>query len=286
MNNNKLKAIILMLLSSFSFAVMGALVKLAGDIPSIEKAFFRNLVSLLIAIFVIVRRKQNPWGKKENRKFLIGRGICGSMGLLAYFYSIDKLLLADSGMLNKMSPFFVIIFAAIFLKEKIKKYQIVSLIIAILGVIFIIKPSFQFQESIPAFIGLMSGVFAGAAYVFVSYLGNRENAHIIVFYFSFISTIITIPYILFNFTSPNEIQLILLIGTGITAAIGQFLLTYAYKFAPAGEVSIYNYSNVIFSSILGLFLFSEIPDILSFMGYILIILGGYIIYRFGRVKTA
>lgn len=273
-----------MLISALSFAIMGAFVKVVDTIPSFEKAFFRNFVSLIIALAILAKRKESPWGKKENRKYLIGRGIFGTLGLLSFFYSIDRLYLADANMLNRLSPFFVIIFAAIFLKEKIKSYQVLSLMIAMLGVVAIIKPSFNFQESLPAMIGLMSGVFAGAAYVYVSYLGNKESTYTIVFYFSFISTIVSLVLIIPIFVMPTILELIILIGAGITAAIGQFLLTYAYKYAPAGEVSIYNYTNVVFSGILGVLFFFEMPDIFSILGYVLIVLAGYIIYKYGREK--
>lgn len=284
MNNDKIKAIIFMLLSSLSFAAMGAFVKLSGDLLIFQKAFFRNFIVLLVTIYVVIRKKQNPWGQKINRKYLIGRGIFGTIGMLCYFYGIDRLILADSGMLNKMSPFFVTIFAAIFLKDKITKHQIFSLFIAMSGVMFIIKPSFDFQDSLPAIVCFMSAVFAGAAYTFVSYLGDKEDKYTIVFYFSLISTIITLPLTMIDFHLPNFTQLIFLISSGIAAAFGQLLITSAYKYAPAGEVSIYNYSNVIFSSILGIIFFSEVPDIFSFIGYIMIFGAGYTVFKFGRNK--
>lgn len=282
--NNKTKAVMLMLLSSLGFAAMGAFVKLAGNVPTFEKAFFRNFVSLIVSISVLMKNKQSPWGKKENRKYLYWRSILGTLGMLCYFYGIDRLILADSGMLNKMNPFFVTIFAAIFLKDKITKHQITSLFIAMTGVIFIIKPSFHFQQSFPAFVCFLSAVFAGAAYTLVSYLSDKENKFTIVFYFSLISTLITFVLSLIGFQSLELIQIVFLILAGVTAALAQFSLTAAYKYAPAGEVSIYNYSNVIFSSILGVILFSEVPDLLSFTGYILIIGAGYIIFKFGRSK--
>lgn len=284
MNNDKIKAIVFMLLSSLSFAAMGAFVKLSGDLPTFQKAFFRNFIVLLISIYVVITKKQNPWGQKINRKYLIGRGVFGTIGMLFYFYGIDRLILADSGMLNKMSPFFVTIFAAIFLKDKITKHQIFSLFIAMSGVMFIIKPSFEFQDSFPAIICFMSAVFAGAAYTFISYLSDKEDKYTIVFYFSFISTVITLPPTILNFHLINFTQLIFLLSSGVAAAFGQLLITSAYKYAPAGEVSIYNYSNVIFSSILGIIFFSEVPDIFSFIGYVMIIGAGYIVYKFGSNK--
>ncbi|TCT16123.1 EamA domain-containing membrane protein RarD [Natranaerovirga pectinivora] len=280
--NNKTKAVVLMLISSLSFAFMGALVKVVTDIPSFEKALFRNLISLIVVIMVLYYRKESPWGQKENRRYLIGRSIFGTIGLVTYFYSIDHLLLADASMFNRLSPFFVIIFAAIFLKEKIKRYQVLSVVVAFIGVLLIIKPGFNFGNYFNTFIGLLSGVSAGAAYIFVSYLGKKENAFIVVFYFSLISTIVTAIMTIPIFIMPTLLEFILLVGAGVFASVGQFTLTYAYKYAPAGEVSIYVYANIIFASILGLIFFSEMPDVFSFVGYLLIILAGYIIYKYGR----
>lgn len=270
--SNKTKAVMLMIFSSLCFAAMGAFVKLALNLPTFEKAFFRNFISLIISVFIIFKNKINPWGKKENRKYLMGRSVLGTMGMLCYFYGIDRLILADSGMLNKIHPFFVTIFAAIFLKDKITKTQISSLLIAMIGVLLVMKPSFNFYQSAPAFICFLSSVFAGAAYTFVSYLGDKENQYTIVFNFSLVSSLITFPFLISNFVMPSLRQFIFLLLAGTTAAIAQFSLTIAYKYAPAGEISIYNYTNVIFSSILGAVLFSELPDLLSFIGYILIIL--------------
>jgi drug/metabolite transporter (DMT)-like permease len=283
---SKAKAVLLMIFSSFSFACMGAFVKLAGNLPTFEKAFSRNFISLIFSIFVIYKDRENPMGKPENRKYLFYRGFLGTIGMLCYFYGIDKLILADSGMLNKLHPFFVAIFAVLFLKEKMTRHQAISSIMALTGVVFIIKPSSNIYKSLPALICFMSAVFAGAAYTFVSYLGDKEKPSVIVFWFSFISTLMTLPLLIANFHMPSMIQLILLILAGTTAAFGQFSLTIAYKYAPAGEVSIYNYTNVIFSSILGILIFSEIPDLLSIIGYSLIIAAGYIVFKLGKTKIA
>lgn len=274
----------LMLLSSLCFAAMGAMVKLSGQIPTFEKAFFRNFVSLFFSAFLLMKHRQYPWGKPENRPMLLGRSVFGTIGMLCYFYGIDRLILADSGMLNKMHPFFVTIFAFLFLKEKISWHQLVSLLVALTGSALIIKPGFDFSQSGPAFICFLSAVFAGLAYVFVSYLGNRENSYTIVFWFSLISSLITLPLALMHFRMPSPAQLLLLIGAGGASAGGQFSLTVAYRYAPAGEVSIYNYSNVIFSSIFGFMLFAEIPDLLSVSGYLLIIAAGYLTFRLGSEK--
>lgn len=116
---NRSKGIILIIISAFGFAMMSAFVKLAGDLPSFQKTFFRNLVSCFVAMFFIIKHKQSFFGKRENQKILITRSAFGTLGIIFNFYAIDNLVLSDANMLNKLSPFLVIIFSALFLKEKI-----------------------------------------------------------------------------------------------------------------------------------------------------------------------
>ncbi|RXI49720.1 EamA family transporter [Clostridium tetani] len=284
LEKSKGRAVAFMLLSSFCFAVMAALVKLSGDVPSIEKAFFRNFVSLIVSIYIILKNKQKPWGKKENRKYLILRGIMGTAGLVCYFYCIDNMILADSSMLNKMHPFFTIIFAVIFLKEDISLIQIFSLILSFLGALFIIKPKFD-MSVIPALIGVVSAVFAGAAYTLVRHLGDKEKSYTIVFYFSLISVISILPFMILTYKPLNLFQFIALLMAGIFASIAQYSLTYAYKIVAASEISIYNYTNVIFSQIKAFIIWKELPDIYSFIGYVLIIGSSYITYKYMKKRN-
>lgn len=268
--NNKTKGIIYIIISAFGFATMGIFVKLSGDIPSIEKTFFRNIVSLVFAFVLTLINKESFFGKRENQKYLLGRSILGTIGIVASFYAIDNLVLSDSAMLNKLSPFFVIIFSLIFLKEKIKTSQVIALILAFLGSLFIIKPGFS-SNTFPSLIGLASAVFAGGAYTFVRFLGNREKYYTIVFYFSFVSIITLLPFMIFVYKPLTLTQLLYLMGAGTFASIAQFSLTAAYKYAPASEISIYDYTQILFAALFGLFIFNEIPDQWSIIGYTLII---------------
>jgi drug/metabolite transporter (DMT)-like permease len=273
----KRKAIIYMLISSLAFATMGAFVKLAGDLPTVQKVFSRNFISMLIAGSIVLYNKKPLFGERKNLKYLLIRSTLGTAGMLAYFYSIDHLLLSDSSMLNKLNPFFVSIFAFFILKEKFSRIQIPALFIAFTGAIFIIKPEFD-MSVIPALLGLSSAVLAAGAYTTVRFLGGREEFYTIVFFFSFFSTMATLPLMVTFFEPMNWNQVLFLVLTGIVASIGQFTLTIAYKHAPAGEISILNYTNVLFSGIIGYFLFDSIPDFLSIVGYALIISAAFLIY--------
>ncbi|MDU6854880.1 MAG: DMT family transporter [Clostridiales bacterium] len=269
--NQKYKGILYIVLSAFSFAFMNAFVRLAGDLPSIQKSFFRNLVALIFAAIVLKRSKIGFSYKKENLKPLILRSTFGTLGILCNFYAIDKLVLADASMLNKMSPFFAILFSYLLLKEKIDWVQAISVAGAFVGSLFIIKPSFRNVELIPALAGFAGGMAAGAAYTFVRILGQKgEKGPFIVFFFSSFSCVTTLPFLIFQYHAMSLTQVIYLLLAGLAAAGGQFAITAAYCYAPAKEISVYDYSQIIFSAILGFFLFGQIPDFYSGLGYVII----------------
>lgn len=283
--DKKTKAILFIILSSLGFAVMGACVKLAGDLPSIQKSFFRNLVSCIVAFMLILKHKESFFGKRENQKYLLARSILGTLGIIASFYAIDHMVLADASMLNKLSPFFLTIFAVMFLKEKIKPVQIIALIGAFIGSLFIIKPSFS-VDAIPALIGFSSAIFAGGAYAFVRFLGDKEKYYTIVFYFSFVSLVITLPFTIAGYKPMSMYQIVMLLLAGIFASVGQFSITIAYKYAPASEISIFDYVNIIFSAMLGLAIWGEIPDIYSILGYFLIIGASVYVFFYNRRRRS
>ena len=268
MNNlsDRVKGIIFITFSAFGFAAMSAFVKLAGDLPSFQKTFFRNLVSCIIALAFIIKNKESFFGKKDSQKLLILRSTLGTIGIVLNYYSIDRLILSDANMLNKLSPFFVIIFSALFLGEKINLKQMISIIIAFMGVIFIIKPTFNI-DIFPFIVGILGAVFAAGAYTCLRILGSKEKHYTVVFYFSLFSLIVIFPFMLAVYKPMSMSQLIYLLLAGVFASIGQFGITIAYKYAPAKEISIFDYSNIIFSAIISFMIFGVLPDVLSFIGY-------------------
>ena len=283
MNNlsNRTKGILFLVFSAFGFAVMSAFVKLAGDLPSFQKTFFRNLVSCIIALFFIVKNKESFFGKRENQKMLILRSALGTIGIVLNFYSIDKLVLSDANMLNKLSPFFVIIFSALFLSEKINLKQFLAIIVAFIGTLFIIKPSFNL-DMIPAIMGVLGAVFAAGAYTCLRFLGGKENHYTIVFYFSLFSLIVIFPFMMSVYVPMNSEQLFYLLMAGVFASIGQFGITIAYKYAPAKEISIFDYSNILFSAIISFIIFRVLPDLLSFIGYFIIFASSYYMFIYNK----
>ncbi|MCA0969722.1 DMT family transporter [Halobacillus litoralis] len=260
------KGIILLLISAFGFSMMAALVKLSGDVPTVQKTLFRNLVSAIIAFGFVMANKERLFGKRENQKLLLSRSALGTIGMVLFFYAIDNLVLSDADMLNKLSPFLLIIFSAVFLKEKARPYQIISIIIAFLGTLLIIKPAFS-VEFVPYLAGVGSAVFAAGAYTLLRVLGDKEKFYTIVFYFSFFTTVTLLPFTIAFYEPMSASQWAYLLSAGAFATLGQFGLTIAYKFAPAREISIFFYSTVVYSALISIFLFGQIPDALSILGY-------------------
>ena len=250
---------------------MNIFIRLAGDLPTFEKAFFRNFVAMLFAAAILVKNRESFQPTRGCVPGLFWRAICGTIGLLCNFYAVDHLVVADASMLNKMSPFFAVIFSFLLLKEKLTVPQGLSVLIAFLGSLLIIKPTFSNMELVPSVLGFIGGMGAGMAYTWVRILGQKgERSTYIVFFFSAFSVVVTIPLMAVNWVPMSGIQLLCLLCCGLAAAGGQFAITKAYSLAPAREVSVYDYTQIIFSALLGWMVFQQVPDLLSVLGYIII----------------
>lgn len=284
--SQKSKGILYIMAAAFGFAMMSLFVKLAGDLPAFQKAFFRNFVALIFIFIMMLREKVSFIPPKEHIPDLLGRSFFGTMGLLCNFYALGRLNLSDANMLNKLSPFFAIIFSIFLLKEKPKFAQIIGVAVAFVGSLFIIKPGFDNPQVLPAVAGLLGGMGAGIAYTFVRRLGQKqENSRRIVFFFSAFSCILCLPFLIFEYERMSGLQLIYLILAGTFACIGQLGITKAYICAPAREISVYDYTQVIFAAVLGFFVFGDIPDWLSVLGYIMIIGAGVAMFFYNKKRA-
>lgn len=265
---------------------MNVCVRAAGDLPSIEKSFFRNLVAAVVALAALLKNGTPLRCGKGNLKYLLFRSLFGTIGILCNFYAVDHLVISDASMLNKMSPFFVIIFSYLILKEKLNAVQILAVAGAFTGSLFVIKPSFSNMDFIPSMIGLMGGLTAGAAYTMVRILGQRKvEGSFVVFFFSTFSCAVTLPYLIFDFKPMSAVQFLILLGAGTAAAGGQFAITKAYYYAPAREISVYDYSQIIFAAALGFLLFGQVPDGFSVLGYIIICSMAVMMFLYNRKQS-
>lgn len=271
------KGALLMILSALGFSAMQiAIAKTAQGIPLFEQLFFRNLFAC-IAAFVSLRRKNlAAFGKRENRGLLVFRSAAGYAGMIALFYASGHAAQGDVAIINKMSPFVVTVLACLFLKEKFTAYQGVALGLAFGGALLVSNPTFQ-SHWFPVAVAFLSAVFSGVAYTAIGALKNREPPEVIVFFFSLFSTIASGIAMLPQFKVPDARELAWLICIGVFAFVGQIALTQAYVHAPAAQVSIFNYSGILFSMILGNLFLGQVPALSSAAGGVLVFLAGIVI---------
>lgn len=283
----KTKAILYIILAGVGFSFMNVFVRLSGDLPTIEKAFFRNLVAAFIALVVLIRSDLGLHYEKRHIPMLFMRSICGTLGIMCNFYAVDHMNIADASILNKLSPFAAVIFSIFLLKEKASLKQYAALIGVFIGALFVIKPSLNFADFAPGLIGFTGGMecrrcLCGSK---ISKQPRCKNPQI-VFFFSAFSTLVMLPFVIAFYKPMSFFQLFCLLMAGASAAVGQFSITAAYSHAPAKEISIFDYSQIITSAILGFIFFSQIPDALSFIGYAVIIGISYLNWRAGLKADA
>lgn len=284
------KGIACVIVAAFGFSLMTFFIRQSGDLPTLQKAFFRNAFAAIIAVISLVGAKQ---GSKEERGYssfikpgcardIFFRCLFGTSGMIANFYAVDHLGIADANMLNKLSPFFAILLSIPILKEKPSKLDWASVLVAFLGALLIIRPGTNLAL-VPALLGLYGGFGAGTAYVFVRSLGRKgERTSVIVLCFSLFSCLVTLPQLIFAFHPMTGQQWFYLCLAGISAALGQFGITTAYKFAPAKDISVFDYTQVVFAALLGILFLGETPVPLSIVGYIIII--GTAFYRWYKFR--
>ncbi len=287
MKKNRYKGIVCIVCSAFCFALMNVFVRAAGDLPSMQKSFFRNVVALAFAI-IIMKKNSIPFRcRRKNLRYLLIRSVCGTLGILCNYYAIDHLVLSDASMLNKMSPFFAVIFGFLVLGERVDIPQALCVAGAFLGSLLVIKPTFANMALVPSFIGLLGGLGAGIAYTYVRKATlNGEKGPLVVCFFSAFSCLATLPFLLFDYHPMTVLQLLSLLGAGASAAGGQFAITAAYSYAPAREISVYDYSQVIFAAGLGFVIFGQMPDGLSWLGYAVICTMAVVMFLYNNRKRA
>lgn len=277
-NYNLKKAIFFMLVSSFSFAVMQIFVKLtSGKFHVMEQVFFRNFIITVICGIYIAINRSSFLGNRENRKLLCARSLFGYMGVIANFYAINNMVVADAAIIQRTSPIFVVLIACFIFREKFTIEKALTLTFAFIGAMFVVRPQFD-SRLLPSLVGMFSALSASCAYICVSKLGNNERTETIIFVFSFISTILSLPFMIYYFEMPELKMLMYLILIGIFSALGQVGLTVSYQFAPASDVSIFNYSGILFVVILGYFTLGESINIYSLIGILLIFSVSFVSY--------
>ncbi len=279
----KIFGILFILGAALSFALMNLFVNIAGELPLMQKVFFRNFFATIIVFFTLLFSKQKfRIHDKSCILWLFLRAGIGFLGVILNFYAIDHIgSISDASILNKLSPFFAIFFSVFLMKEKPAIPEIIFVLIAFAGAMLVVNPRFD-MKIIPALSGFLSGACAGFAYTCVRVLGKKgERNDMIIFFFSAFSTLVSLPFMIIYYVPMTGIQWLYMLLAGLSAAGGQF-----YKQAPAKEIAVFDYAQVLFAAILGFLFLNQIPKTLSIIGYVVIIGAavGNFIYRLEKSK--
>ena len=268
---NRTKGILFILSAAFFFSLMTVFVRLSGDVPTMQKAFFRNIVAAFLAAFILMRSGEKFYIPRTSLMDMFLRCSIGTMGILCNFWAVDHMRIADANILNKLSPFFAILMSIFILKERPNRVEWLSVLLAFIGAAFVAKPGAGIA-SFPALVAILGGFTAGTAYTYVRKLGlSGVKGPVIVFSFSVFSTLILLPNILLNYHPMSVKQFVFLVLAGCSAAIAQLSVTAAYQNAPARDISVFDYSQVVYAAMFGFLLWGEIPDAWNFLGYAIII---------------
>ncbi len=270
-----------MLLSALGFAFMSACVKYVSNhgVPVFEIVAARALVSLVISYADVKRKRISIWG--NNKPLLILRGVVGSMALMCVYYAITTLPLAEATILQYTHPVFTALLGLLFLKETIKLPTIACIALCLVGLIVIVQPSMAnpTTSELPPFsimVALLGALGSSIAYVIVRKLSNSEDSSVIIFYFPLIALPVSLVLGWDTLILPSMNMILLLVLVGIFTQIGQFGLTKAMQTQAAGQASAYSYVQIIFSALLGIWLFQESPTISTYIGAALIVIGAMV----------
>ncbi|HEX4911421.1 MAG TPA: DMT family transporter [Permianibacter sp.] len=263
----------LLLLSELVFTGLGALVKyLAPHYSNAQIVFFRNLFALLILLPYLLARGKLVF-KVDKLRFHFLRSTTGITSMYLYFYCLGVLPLGEVTLLAQTAPIWIPVIAYFWLGDEFKKRYLFSGLIGIAGVALVVRPDADTFSPV-YLLGLLGAVLAAGSKVTIRRMSDTETAHMIVFYFSLISTVITAIPAFLQWQPIVSGDWPALLGLGITAALGQMLMTRAFMLAPPGRIGAWSYTQVVFAFAFGWLLWREPIHPLSLAGAALIIIAG------------
>lgn len=285
------RGVLYMLFASLMFAIMGAFAKaLSESMSSLEVVFFRNVFGVILIGFMVLK---TPLVQKGGKPFLLFfRGLMGFLALLAFFYNIAAISLADAMTFSKTAPVFTAFFAYVFLKEKMSVYGWIALFVGFIGIVLITQPE-GFLLKKTDLLGIFSGVGAALAYTSVRELRSYYDTRSIVLSFMSVGTfgplvlLALAPYVQIKeldfmfaaFTVPSGMDWFNIIGLGLFATMAQMYMTKAYGVTKAGIVGAVSYSNIVFAIIIGLFMGDALPNLTTSMGIAAIFIAGMLVVK-------
>jgi drug/metabolite transporter (DMT)-like permease len=283
--DNPRLGILLILTSSLTFAVMNAVVKLdSGRLGPVEIGFFRQVFSLIPVLSLLARQGGIPMLRTERPLGHLFRGLIGNSAMIIFFLSVARLPLADANALSFASPLFVTALSMPLLGEAVGRHRWSAVIVGFAGVLVMTNPGggwFSGSAGLGAGMGVLAAFMSAMMTITIRQLNKTEPPVRIVFYFAAIGAILFGGLTgLFFWVTPNLPELAGLAVIGLIGGLSQLLMTYAYRNAPASTLAPFGYVSILWSTMLGYLIWSDLPGQRMLIGAAVVIVSGlYIIYR-------
>jgi drug/metabolite transporter (DMT)-like permease len=272
--------VLLIVLAFLCVAVMSAFAKAATGIATGTLVFFQNVIALLLFAPWALGGGLSPLKTKHIWLHIL-RGLAGLLSHALMFAAVKKMPLMNAVLLTNSAPLFIPLIAWVWLKEKVGMVVWTSLSIGFLGILLILKPGVQMLANPAALIATSAALFSAFALVAVNQLSRDEPVKRILFYYFLISSVATAPFALLFWKAPTLKEWLYLAGIGILMAVAQLLIILAYQHATATSIAPFNYCVVIFSGLIGWFVWKNEPTLLSLLGVVLLTAGGVLSTKFG-----
>lgn len=263
-------AIFYMIFSVIAFSLMNIVVKYLNDFSAYQIVFFRSIGTLFFVIPLLIKHKIPIFG--NNKKWLFIRGLAGVISLTCFFQSLNYLAVGTAVSLRYTAPIFAVIFAFLFLKEKIKPIQWGLFLMAFTGVL-IIKGFGVEVHTVGLVLVIISALFLGLIFVIIRKIGNTENPLVIINYFMVMAFLFGGILSINHWKTPNLIEYLLLMSLGIFGYIGQLYMTKALQAHETNVIVPLKYLEVVFMILVGAFWFEEIYNLWTLLGVLLILIG-------------
>ena len=283
---NPLRGITLKLGSVVVFVVMAALIKATADaVPPGQQVFFRSFFAIPVILIWLARRGDLATGlRTANPAGHVYRGLVGTAAMGFGFAGLGLLPLPEVTAVGYAAPLLTVIFAAMFLNERVGLYRLSAVGLGLIGVLVVLSPSLRAVQSglssdqmLGAVVTLIGAVFAALAQIFIRSLVQVESTSSIVFWFSVTASVLSLVTLPFGWVVPSAGDAALLVAAGLLGGLGQILLTSAYRHADASLVAPFDYASMLFAIGIGLVVFGERPGSTVLWGAAIVISAGVLI---------
>ena len=275
-----------MIASVVCFSIMDICIKWLDYYPVGQVLFFRFFIGFIPIFYIIPKNKIFSFYKTKRPALHAFRAICGALAIIALFYGLRELPLADVVSLTFGGPIFVTIASIFFLYEKVGIKRWSAVFLGFIGMLLIIQPAFvdlNYYYISP----IIFCIFFACVAISVRSLSKTEENYTIAFYFTSLCTILGLCSIFFSdWIMPTKIDFIIFIILGLCGSLGNLLLTQSYRLAEASLVTPIKYLSLVFAIVFGFVIWNEIPKILTLFGAGLVVVSSFVIFaRETKLKT-